>query len=110
MPEKKSSRPGLSRTAVITGLCALITFTVLVVSFPGAEPLDAPLKDADNYFQDLLVRTGRLTPANTNLVLIGIDRPSYDDVIFAEDAKTNPVLGELTGRFPWSRRVWAALI
>ena len=110
MSEKNSSHPGLRRTSIITGLCAVITLAVLAVNFLGPEPLNAPLKDADNYFQDFFTRTGRYTPANTNLVLIGIDRPSYDDVIFPEDVTNNPVLGELRGRFPWSRRVWAALI
>ena len=110
MPAKNSSRSGLRRASVLAGLCVFITLTLLAVNFLGPEPLNAPLKDADIYLQDFFARTGRLTPANTNLVLIGIDRPSYDDVIFPDDAKNNPVLGELRGRFPWSRRVWAALI
>ena len=110
MPEKKSSQTGLRRVTVITSLCALITLAVLAVNFIGPTLLVTPLRDADNYLQDYFARTGRFTPANTNLVLIGIDRPSYDDVIFPDDAKDNPVLGELRGRFPWSRRVWAALI
>jgi adenylate cyclase len=110
MPAKNSSRPNLRRAAVITGLCACLTLAALIVNFVGPELLNAPLKDADNYVQDFFTRTGRFTPANPNLVLIGIDRPSYDDVIFPDDAKNNPALGELRGRFPWSRRVWAALI
>ena len=110
MSAKNSSRPDLRRATVIAGLCAFITFAVLAVNVLGPELLNAPLKDADNYLQDFFTRTGRFTPANTNLVLIGIDRPSYDDVIFPDDVTNNPVLGELRGRFPWSRRVWAALI
>ena len=110
MPAKNSSRPGLRRTSVIAGLCAGITLAVLAVDFLGPALLNTPLQDADNYIQDFFTRTGRLTPANPSLVLIGIDRPSYDDVIFPDDATNNPVLGELRGRFPWSRRVWAALI
>jgi len=110
MPEKNSSRPGLRRASVIAGLCAGITLAVLAVDFLGPTLLNASLRDADNYIQDFCTRTGRLTPANPNLVLIGIDRASYDDVIFPDDVTNNPVLGELRGRFPWSRRVWAALI
>jgi len=110
MPEKNSSRPGLRRPLVIAGLCAGITLAMLALDFLGPAPLNAPLKDADNYIQDFFARSGRFTPANTNLVLIGIDRPSYDDVIFPDDVTNNPVLGELRGRFPWSRDVWAALI
>jgi len=110
MPANNFSHPGQRRAAVITGLCACMTFAALALNYLGPESLDAPLKDADNYFQDFFARTGRFTPANTNLVLIGIDRPSYDDVIFPGDTTNNPVLGELRGRFPWSRNVWAALI
>jgi adenylate cyclase len=110
MPDNNSSRPGLRRASVITALCAGITLAMLALDFTGPLLMDAPLKDADNYLQDFFARTGRLTPANTNLVLIGIDRPSYDDVIFPDDVTNNPVLGELRGRFPWSRNVWAALI
>jgi len=110
MPEKNSSRPGLRRAAVMAGLCAAITLAGLALNFPGPAALNAPLTDADHYLQDYFTRAGRGTPANTNLVLIGIDRPSYDDVIFPDDVRNNPVLGELRGRFPWPRTVWAALI
>ncbi|HZI33686.1 MAG TPA: CHASE2 domain-containing protein, partial [Candidatus Binatia bacterium] len=110
MPETNSSRNGFNRAGIIAGLCAGITLVVLVLNFVGPARVNAPLHDANNYLQDFFARTGRFTPANTNLVLIGIDRPSYDDVIFPEDATNNPVLDELRGRFPWSRRVWATLI
>ncbi len=91
------------------GFCALVTaFFILVEAEP--RQWNAPLKDSETYLQDYFARTGRLTPANTNLVLIGIDRPSYDDVIFPDDAKNDPVLAALRERFPWSRKVWAALI
>ncbi len=110
MPAKKFSDPDRRRPLVITGLCAVIMLSVLLLNFMGAAPVNAPLRDADNYLQDFFARTGRFTPVNTNLVLIGIDRPSYDDVIFPDDVKNDPVLGDLRARFPWSRRVWAVLI
>ncbi len=105
-----NQRPAVRRPAVVSGLCAFVTLAMLAVDFLGPVQLAAPLNDAENYFQDFFARTGRSTPANTNLVLIGIDRPSYDDVIFPDDAKGDPVLAALRERYPWSRRVWAALI
>ena len=109
MPDQFNNRRTPRRTAVVGGFCALVTLTVLAVFF-GPAQLAAPLKDAENYVQDFYARTGLLTPENTNLVLIGIDRPSYDDVIFPNDVKNDPVLAALRERYPWSRRVWAALI
>jgi adenylate cyclase len=110
MTEKISSRFLPRRTLVVTGLCLVVTLTVLLVEFWGPPVIQLPLDHAENYFQDLFTRTGRWTPANTNLVLIGIDRPSYDDAIFPAEAKHDPVLAALRGRFPWARTVWAALI
>ena len=105
-----NQRPAVHRPAVVLGLCAFVTLVVLAVDFLGPPQLAAPLNDAEYYVQDFFARTGRLTPADTNLVLIGIDRPSYDDVIFPDDVKNDPVLAALRERYPWSRRVWAALI
>lgn len=104
-----SHRTSNRRALVLLVFCALVTaFFVLVVMDPRSW--NAPVRDAETYLQDSFARNGRFTPANTNLVLIGIDQPSYDDVIFPEDAKNDPVLTALCGRFPWSRNVWAALI
>jgi len=50
------------------------------------------------------------TPANTNLVLIGIDRPSYDDVFITDADKKIPSSPRYASGFPWSRKVWAAAI
>ncbi len=110
MPDKFNIRTPPRRTAVLAGFCMLVTLAVLGVNFLGPVQLAAPLNDGENYVRDFFARTGRLTPANTNLVLIGIDQPSYDGVIFPEDAKNDPVLAALRERFPWSRNVWAALI
>src|SRR6266404_1211829 len=91
---------------VIFGICALMTGVFLVLQGLGF----VPLKEAEGYLQDWSARLGRKTPVNPQLVLIGIDRPSYDDVILAEEAKADPVLAALRQRYPWSRTVWAALI
>lgn len=110
MPEQFINRATTRRALVLAVFCALVTLAVLTLTFIGPAPLATPLQDAENYVQDQFARTGRLTPANTNLVLIGIDQPAYDSVIFPEDAKNDPVLAALRERYPWSRQVWAALI
>ena len=110
MPRKKSSRVESHRALRLAALCAAVTLAVLALEFLAPASLRAPVTSADNYFQDLFARVGRYTPANTNLVLIGIDRPSYDDLFITDAEKKDPVLAALRERFPWSRKVWAATI
>ena len=110
MPRIRSGRVEQSRALRLAGLCLVVTLAVLALDFVVPAWLRSPFTDADNYVGDLFARHGRYTPANTNLVLIGIDRPSYDDVLFADDVKNDPVLAALRERWPWSRKVWAAAI
>jgi len=92
------------------GLCAAVTalFSYLQLSDPST--INAPLRDAELYVEDWFLRNGAYAPLDPRLVLVGIDRPSYADAIFPEDVKSDPVLLALREGFPWSRRVWAALI
>ena len=110
MSRIKSSQAEKIRALRLVALCTLVTLTVLVLEFFAPAWLRSPVADTDNYFQDLFARLGRYTPANTNLVLIGIDRPSYADVFLTDTEKNDPVLGALRERFPWSRNVWAVTI
>ncbi|HEV2692658.1 MAG TPA: adenylate/guanylate cyclase domain-containing protein [Verrucomicrobiae bacterium] len=110
MPRIKSGRAEQSRALRLAGLCLVVTLAVLALDFLAPAWLRSPFTDADNYVGDLFARHGRYTPANTNLVLIGIDRPSYDDVFITDEDKKDPVLAALRERFPWSRKVWAAAI
>src|SRR3989442_8509662 len=91
---------------VIFGICAVMTAVFVLLQWFGF----AQLKEAEGYFQDWSARLGRKTRVDSKLVLIGIDRPSYDDMILAEEGKNDPVLAALRERYPWSRAVWAALI
>jgi len=110
MPRKSFITHPSRRTAILAGLCILVTLGVLALNLFGPAPLTAPLNDAENYIQDFFARSGRFTPANTNLVLIAIDRPSYGDMYSAEETKGDPVLAALRGNWPWSHAVWAGLI
>src|SRR6267143_2169154 len=105
MAETSSTNAGKQRTPVLLGICALIT----AVFFLGYW-LFVPLIEAENYVQDRFVRLGRKSPADTRLVLIGIDRASYAQDILPAEAEADPVLAALRGNFPWSRAVWATLI
>src|SRR6266404_2282240 len=91
---------------IVFGICAVITVVFLYLQWVGF----GRLKDAEGYVQDMSARLGRKTPVDPRLVLIGIDRPSYDYLILAEEAKADPVLAALRERYPWSRTVWGALI
>ncbi len=110
MSRKKSSTVEKIRALRLVGLCVAATLAVLALDFLAPAWLRSPLVDADNYVHDLFARNGRYTPANTNLVLVGIDRPSYDDVFITDEDKRDPVLAALRERWPWSRKVWAAAI
>ncbi len=110
MPQSSSRHAEPLRALRLASLCAAVTLAMLGLDFFAPPRLQVPLADAENYVQDVFARNGRFTPANTNLVLIGIDRPSYDDVFITETERKDPVLGALCERFPWSRSVWAALI
>ena len=110
MPQFSSRHAEPLRALRLASLCAVVTLAVLALDYLAPPRLQMPLADAENYVHDVLARNGRLTPANTNLVLIGIDRPSYDGVFITDTERKDPVLGALCERFPWSRSVWAALI
>lgn len=102
--------PNRHRTAALLGLCLLVTAGVAFLEWSPWSRRNAPLQDAENYVQDYFAIHGRFTPGNTNLVLIGIDQPSYEGEILPDEAQKDPVLAALRERYPWSRAVWAALV
>ena len=110
MPSQSTGYSSQRRSLTLLGLCLLVTAAFILLERAPANRWNAPLKDSENYLQDYFAVHGRLTPVNTNIVLVGIDQPSYDGVIFPEDVVNDPVLAALRERYPWSRRVWAALI
>src|SRR5256885_198305 len=99
-----------ARMLHLFGVCAAVTVLFSCLQLSPLTKLNAPLRDTEHYVEDLFLRNGASAPVDPRLVLVGIDRPSYADAIFPEDAKSDPVLQALRERFPWSRRVWASLI
>jgi adenylate cyclase len=110
MPSQTPEPFSYQRTITLVGLCLLVTAGFVFLERSPLNRWNAPLKDSEIYLQDYFAIHGRLTPFNTNIVLVAMDRPSYDDVFFPEDVVNDPVLAALRERQPWSRRVWAALI
>jgi len=110
MPSQPTGLSSRRRSITLMGLCLLVTALFGFLELAPLNRWNPPLKDSEDYLQDYFAVHGRLTPFNTNIVLVGIDQPSYDGVIFPEDVVNDPVLAALRGHFPWSRRVWAALV
>lgn len=110
MPSQPSGHSSHRRSITLVVLCLLITMGFASLELQPLNRWNAPLKDSENYLEDYFAIHGRLTPFNTNIVLVAIDQPSYEGVIFPEDVVNDPVLAALRERYPWSRRVWAALV
>src|SRR5206468_811494 len=102
MAETMFIRASKRRAPLRFAICALCTTILLVANWKW----DA-LKDAERYAHDQFARRGRKTPQDPRLVLIGIDRASYEDAILESEGATNATLGALRGSYPWSRKVWA---
>src|SRR5262245_977452 len=98
------------RTSTVLAMCAVMASIFLALHTKKSWPLADKLGDAEDYVRDWFAINGRKTPIDPRLALIGIDRATYDDVLFADEAKSDPVLAALREQFPWSRRVWAAMI
>ncbi len=86
-------------------ICVICTAIFLLANWRFA-----PLFELENHASDWFQRLGRRTPMDSRLVLIGIDRPAYDEVILKTEAASDPVLAALRERFPWERKVWTALV
>src|SRR4051812_1161573 len=87
-------------------LCATCTGLWLGLYSIGFVPL--LMRELD--LNDFLLHSGRRLGVDSRLVFIGVDQPSYADVIASEEAAESAVLASLTNSFPWARSVWAAAI
>ena len=98
------------RSVHITLLCALCTLLTLVPALYNPFGWGGFIGDGERYVYDHLVRVGRVTVMDTNLVLIGIDHSSYEDFVLPAESRNSPALGAMCSRFPWNRMVWAELV
>ena len=101
----------IDRRKIFIGICLACSAISLLLSglIPGIAY--TPLNAVETFTQDLRTRLGRKTVISPELVLIGIDRPSYAPTDFSEETlEAAPILRETQKAFPWSREVWAQLI
>jgi adenylate cyclase len=91
---------------IICGICALCTGVAVWLFAVNSESL----LTAEFFTQDYRARTGRRTPQDDRLVLIGVDRASYADFFSEAEMQATPALRAISEPYPWSREVWAELI
>lgn len=98
---------GSRRTRIISLLCAACTGACLFLYGNG----NISLHRLELWAKDFFLRNERfeLGP-DPRLVFLGIDQPSYADIIAPEEAAGDIVLSQLTNSFPWSRVVWASAV
>ena len=104
--ERLPMTAGAKRSWIVTAICVASTAVVLLLycyEFP-------PLLNLELESQDIRARVGRKAAVDPSLVFIGIDKPTYADVLSEEEIRQEPALGMLARNFPWSRAVWASLI
>jgi serine/threonine protein kinase len=91
----------------IVATAAIISLLALGVTFvPWRQRWQQMVFSA----QDWQARIGPKTPVDNRLVLIGIDKESFDPHFSDEELQREPVLKELQNPWPWSRAVWARLL
>lgn len=70
-----------------------------------------PFELAEHAFQDAVVRHGIQNATPANLVFLALDEASLDlSQLEPEEIEASPALRMMSGEFPWSRAVYAAII
>jgi adenylate cyclase len=65
------------------------------------------LHQVETYTEDLRLQVGRKTPPDPRLVFVGIGKGSYAEDYPPGKTTTDHATELISGRFPWSREVWA---
>ena len=95
-----------SRGRMIVAICAVWTLALGGLQEAGFTPFE----EAEWFCRDWMVRLGRTTEPDPNLVLVGIDKPNYGSYFNDQELAQEPVLWEMQADFPWSRAVWGKMI
>lgn len=90
--------------ALLCGVCTFICYALYALQWDTLIRYEFAIKD-------LMLSTpaGSIGP-NPRLVFIGIDQPTYADLLAPEEMAATPILAKTTNTFPWPRDVWAAAI
>jgi adenylate cyclase len=90
--------------ALLCGICTFICYALYALQWDTLIRYELAIKD-------LMLSSDRgVIGPNTNLVFVGIDQPTYTDVLSPEEIEADPVLAQTTNTFPWPRNVWAPAI
>ena len=93
-------------------MCALCAGTCLTIYVIGPDRfwLSERLALLELEAKDSFIANSSKLGPDPRLAFIGIDQPSYAEVLAPEEIAESPTLAHLTNSFPWSREVWAAAI
>ncbi|HAM70404.1 MAG TPA: hypothetical protein DCM86_02035 [Verrucomicrobiales bacterium] len=98
--------PAARRLWTLAALCA--GCTALCALFVATRW--GRLHDIEIYTEDLRLQIGRKTEADPRLVFVAIDQGSYAEDNPKGAAPRDHVVEMISGRFPWSREVWAVAV
>jgi adenylate cyclase len=93
-------------------LCGVALVTGLFLTLAGLNPwVRAFVEQAEWRHADRIHLSGRLSPADEDIVLLGIDDASLTlDSLWPEEIAGSPALRRMQEGWPWSREVWALAI
>ncbi len=97
------------RLLVFGAICLFWTGLVIEARFLPTVPFISNIWRSERTVQDVLRREGRKTPANPDLLFVGIDQDSLQlrSTAFPGDIEKSRAFQLMTERpFPWSREVW----
>ncbi|GAA5483782.1 adenylate/guanylate cyclase domain-containing protein [Haloferula sargassicola] len=100
-------RRGHAFSGALTALAAVGLVALLTLAGPG----ERWIRRSDRALWDAFMRFSGGPPERQDLVLLGLDEATLSlDGLSEEEITAQPVLGMMRERFPWDRRVWAAVI
>jgi adenylate cyclase len=98
------------RLIVVAAICGGITLLLMALESWHGKVFQ-PLQSLEYLTQNLRANFASKTPIDPRLVLIGVDRPAYEESDFtSEDLRVDPNLRLMERPWPWSRAVWADAI
>lgn len=93
------------------GLACLVGVAVVMLGFGWFSYGRAFIGRTDRALGDWIIRYSGGPAEKKELVLLGIDEPSLSPgQLDPDEIAGNPTLSMMAERFPWDRRVWAAVI
>lgn len=100
-----------ARARLAKGVVAALGMAIVAASCGWFSAGRLLCERADRAIGDWIIRYSGGPAERSDIVLLGIDDASLElSMATPEEVAANPVLGRMAERFPWDRRVWAAVI